>query len=207
VRRDVGLVFQFPEAQLFERFVGDDIAFGPRNLGLPREEVRARVRRAMTAVGLDFDEFKDRQTFALSGGQRRRVALAGVLALEPRVLVLDEPTAGLDPAARRQLLAHILALHGQGITLVLISHNMDELAALCDHLVVLAQGRTALDGPPTRVFADARALAAWGLELPAPTAALAALHDAGLLASAPPLYTVAQVADYLAQALASARPA
>jgi energy-coupling factor transporter ATPase len=207
VRRDVGLVFQFPEAQLFERFVGDDIAFGPRNLGLPREEVRARVRRAMTAVGLDFDEFKDRQTFALSGGQRRRVALAGVLALEPRILVLDEPTAGLDPAARRQLLAHILALHGQGITLVLISHNMDELAALCDHLVVLAQGRTALDGPPTRVFADARALAAWGLELPAPTAALAALRDAGLLASAPPLYTVAQVADYLAQALASARPA
>src|SRR5690606_11530799 len=146
LRRRVGLVFQFPEAQLFERYVDDDIAFGPRNLGLGREAVREQVRRAMTAVGLDFEEFKDRQTFSLSGGERRRVALAGVLALEPEVLVLDEPTAGLDPAARQQLLVYILALHDAGITLVLISHNMEEIAAICTRLVVLAGGRTVMEG-------------------------------------------------------------
>ncbi|HXF64668.1 MAG TPA: energy-coupling factor transporter ATPase, partial [Caldilineaceae bacterium] len=127
LRRQVGLLFQFAEAQLFERYVGDDVAFGPRNLGLDREAVRARVRRAMEAVGLGFEEFKDRLTFSLSGGQRRRVALAGVLALEPQVLVLDEPTAGLDPEGHRLLLDQLLALHRQGITLVIISHNMEEL--------------------------------------------------------------------------------
>ncbi len=113
IRRRVGLVFQLPEAQLFEQFVGDDVAYGPRRLKLSREEIRARVRQAMETVGLPFEEFKDRLTFRLSGGQMRRVALAGVLALEPEVLVLDEPTAGLDPEARRQLMRHILALHDQ----------------------------------------------------------------------------------------------
>ena len=114
IRRRVGLVFQQPEAQLFEQYVGDDVAFGPRKLGLGREEVRERVKHAMEAVGLDFAAFKDRQTFGLSGGQMRRVALAGVLALEPEVLVLDEPTAGLDPQARRNLLAHIRGLRATG---------------------------------------------------------------------------------------------
>jgi energy-coupling factor transport system ATP-binding protein len=167
VRRQVGLVFQFPEAQLFERYVGDDIAFGPRNLGVERAEVRGRVQRAMDAVGLDFDQFKDRHTFSLSGGERRRVALAGVLALEPRILVLDEPTAGLDPAARRQLLEHILALHRHGISLVMISHNMEELAATCQRLVVIAEGRTVMEGEPAAIFADGGRLREVGIDVTA----------------------------------------
>ena len=198
VRRQVGLVFQFPEAQLFERYVGDDIAFGPRQLGLSREEIRGRVRRAMAAVGLDFDGFKDRQTFALSGGERRRVALAGVLALEPSVLILDEPTAGLDPQGRRRLWQHILDLHQQGITLVVISHNMEELAALCTRLYVIDDGRTVLDGSPATVFAHGDALTGMGLEVPAATAILDRLTGAGILPAHIPAATIAQAADLLA---------
>jgi energy-coupling factor transport system ATP-binding protein len=201
VRRQVGLVFQFPEAQLFERFVGDDIAFGPRNLGLDRTEVRAHVQRAMTAVGLDFDEFKDRHTFSLSGGERRRVALAGVLALEPRILVLDEPTAGLDPAARNDLLNHILTLHQSGISLVMISHNMDELAAICDRLVVIAGGKTVVSGTPSTIFADSARLRELGLDVPAPTAIIEAIVAAGLLPEPPTVYTVEQAAALLTQSL------
>jgi energy-coupling factor transport system ATP-binding protein len=202
IRRQVGLVFQFPEAQLFERYVGDDIAFGPRNLRLERAEIRARVQRAMEAVGLGFEEFKDRQTFALSGGQLRRVALAGVLALEPRILVLDEPTAGLDPAARRDLLDHILTLHNNGISLIMISHNMEELAAICDRLVVIAEGRTVMQGPPSTVFADGARLRQLGLDVPIPTAIVEQLVEAGLLAHAPTVYTVEQAATLLLQNLA-----
>jgi energy-coupling factor transport system ATP-binding protein len=204
VRRQVGLVFQFPEAQLFERYVGDDIAFGPRNLRLDRAEVRERVHRAMDAVGLDFETFKDRHTFSLSGGERRRVALAGVLALEPRILVLDEPTAGLDPAARRVLLDHILALHRNGISLVIISHNMEELAAICNRLVVLAQGRTVMEGPPAQIFADSAKLRELGLDVPVSTATVEAIVNAGLLASAPTVYTVEQAANLLTHALSPA---
>ena len=201
VRRQVGLVFQFPEAQLFERFVGDDIAFGPRNLGLDRAEVRARVQRAMEAVGLGFEEFKDRHTFSLSGGERRRVALAGVLALEPRILVLDEPTAGLDPAARHELLNHILTLHRNGISLVMISHNMEELASICDRLVVLGDGRTVMDGPPSTIFADGARLRALGLDVPVPTSVIEELVAAGLLANPPTVYTVEQAAGLLVHSL------
>jgi energy-coupling factor transport system ATP-binding protein len=201
VRRQVGLVFQFPEAQLFERFVGDDIAFGPRNLKLDRAEVRTRVQRAMDAVGLGFEEFKDRHTFSLSGGERRRVALAGVLALEPRILVLDEPTAGLDPAARDDLLDHILSLHQQGISLVMISHNMDELATICHRLVVLADGRTVMAGTPGHIFAESSRLRELGLDVPMPTALIEELNAAGLLTNAPVIYTVEAAAAYLTQAL------
>jgi energy-coupling factor transport system ATP-binding protein len=204
VRRQVGLVFQFPEAQLFERFVGDDIAFGPRNLRLDRAEVRARVQRAMDAVGLGFEEFKDRHTFSLSGGERRRVALAGVLALEPAILVLDEPTAGLDPAARSDLLDHILMLHRNGISLVMISHNMDELAALCHRLVVIAEGRTVMEGPPEKIFANGAALRELGLDVPAPTAIVEEIVSAGLLPNAPTVFTVEQAADLLIAALSGA---
>ena len=173
IRRRVGLLFQSPEAQLFEHYVGDDVAYGPRNLKLSREEVRARVRRAMESVGLGFEEFKDRITFGLSGGEMRRVALAGVLALEPEVLVLDEPTAGLDPQGRRQVMALIRSLRAQGLTLVIISHNMEELAQLCDRLVVVSEGRTVLSGTPREVFAHAQALREMGLGVPAITDAVA----------------------------------
>ena len=157
---------------MFEHYVGDDVAYGPRNLKLSREEVRARVRRAMESVGLGFEEFKDRITFGLSGGEMRRVALAGVLALEPEVLVLDEPTAGLDPQGRRQVMALIRSLRAQGLTLVIISHNMEELAQLCDRLVVVSEGRTVLSGTPREVFAHAQALREMGLGVPAITDAV-----------------------------------
>lgn len=192
LRQRVGLVFQFPEAQLFEQYVGDDIAYGPRNLKLTREQVRERVRRAMAAVGLGFEEFKDRMTFSLSGGQMRRVALAGVLALEPEVLVLDEPTAGLDPEGRQQLMAHILALHQQGTTLVIISHNMDELAAICDRLYVLADGRTVMEGKPAQVFAHVDQLQAVGLNAPAVTLLFDQLVDAQLISPTETIYTLDQ---------------
>ncbi len=197
IRQQVGLLFQFPEAQLFERYVGDDIAYGPRNLKLSREAVRERVRHAMTAVGLDFAEFKDRMTFGLSGGQMRRVALAGVLALEPKVLVLDEPTAGLDPESRRQLMDHILAMHQQGTTLVIISHNMDELAAICDRLYVIAEGRTALEGTPTQIFAQVDTLQRLGISAPTVTLLLAELAKTQTIPATETIYTLEQAKQLL----------
>ncbi len=202
VRRQVGLVFQMPEAQLFEQYVGDDVAYGPRKQGLGREEVRARVQHAMEAVGLPFAEFKDRITFGLSGGQMRRVAIAGVLALEPRVLVLDEPTAGLDPQARRQLMRRILDLRGQGITLVMISHNMEELAEICDRLYVIADGRTVMEGTPAAIFSRAGELRAMGLDVPDVTKVAEALKARGLLPDSEVIYTLAQAEDAVARLLA-----
>ncbi len=181
IRRRVGLVFQFPEAQLFEQYVGDDVAFGPRKLGLDREQVRARVRKAMESVELGFEEYKDRMAIQLSGGQRRRVALAGVLALEPEVLVLDEPTAGLDPQGRRHLMGNILALNAQGVTLIIVSHNMEELAELSDRIYVLAEGRTVMEGTPAQVFGNGAALRAQGLDAPTITQLADALTEAGFV--------------------------
>ena len=201
VRRQVGLVFQFPEAQLFEQYVGDDVAYGPRNLDLDREAVRARVRHAMESVGLGFEAFKDRLTFGLSGGQRRRVALAGVLALEPRVLALDEPTAGLDPQGRRQLLDLILGLHRTGITLVIISHNMEELAAICDRLYVITDGRTAMQGSPAEIFGHAQELRRMGLDAPAVAMLMDRLAEQGLIRPGPAVYTVEQAEAFLAASL------
>jgi energy-coupling factor transport system ATP-binding protein len=205
IRRRVGLVFQMPEAQLFEQYVGDDIAYGPRKLNLGREEVRERVRRAMQAVGLGFEEFKDRLTFRLSGGQMRRVALAGVLALEPEVLVLDEPTAGLDPQARHQLMEHILALRSRGITLVIISHNMEEMAEICDRLVVIAGGRTVMQGTPVEVFGRVQALRELGLDAPDVTQVVAALVDEGLLPPGLTVCTLQQAIDVLGPLVAGPR--
>ncbi|MCS6827362.1 MAG: energy-coupling factor transporter ATPase [Caldilinea sp.] len=201
VRRAVGLVFQTPEAQLFEQYVGDDVAYGPRKQGLGPEEVRARVRRAMEAVGLPFEEFKDRITFSLSGGQMRRVAIAGVLALEPQVLVLDEPTAGLDPQARRQLMRHILDLHRQGVTLVIISHNMEELAEICDRIYVIADGRTVMAGTPAEVFSRAAELRAIGLDAPDMTQVAEALKAQGLLPADAVIYTLEQAEAAIAELL------
>jgi len=184
LRRRVGLVFQFPEQQLFDPTVGDDIAFGPRKLGFDRTEVRRRVTAAMAAVGLPFETFKDRYTFGLSGGEMRKVAVAGVLALEPEVLVLDEPTAGLDPRGRRDLLNVLRALHDErGTGLVFVSHNMDEVAELVSRVDVLADGRTVLSGPVREVFREGDRLRELGLGVPAATELAGALRDRGVALS------------------------
>jgi energy-coupling factor transport system ATP-binding protein len=166
VRRRVGLVFQQPETQLFEQFVGDDIAYGPRNLKLDKATVRERVRAAMAVVGLDFETFKDRMTFQLSGGEKRRVAIAGVLALDPDVVVLDEPTVGLDPGSRERLLSELLKLRDLGKTLILVSHNLEDLARICDRLCVFDRGRSAIFDTTERVFAEVNRLEAFGLHVP-----------------------------------------
>jgi len=198
IRRRVGMAFQQPEIQLFERFVGDDVAFGPRNLGLSRQEVRERVRQAMEAMGLDFEDFKDRMTFSLSGGEMRRVALAGILALQPEVLVLDEPTAGLDPEGRSQLLGKILSWREKGATLVMVSHNMENLAELADRLYVAAHGSIIMEGTPADIFSQVDVLQKEGLNAPVVTLVMQKLVQAGLL---PPeavrIYTVEEAIPLL----------
>ncbi|MED1916421.1 energy-coupling factor transporter ATPase [Bacillus thuringiensis] len=155
LRRQVGLVFQNPEDQLFEKLVGDDVAYGPFRMGLPLEEVRRRVQWAMDLVGLSFQEMKDRPTFALSGGQKRKVALAGVLSLQPKVLVLDEPTAGLDPRSRLELLERIRRLNREEkLTVIFVSHNMEEVAKLADRVYVMANGKSVCDGTPRQIFGN-----------------------------------------------------
>ena len=166
LRGKVGLVFQYPEHQLFAATVEEDVAFGPVNLGASKEEAAARVRTALAQVGLDYEEVAQASPFALSGGQQRRVAIAGVLAMQPQVLVLDEPAAGLDPAAHASLLQLVARLHGQGMSVALVSHNMDDLAQLCTHMLVLNEGRVILKGTPAQVFTQEDALAAAGLEPP-----------------------------------------
>ncbi len=180
LRRRVGLVFQFPEAQLFEQYVGDDVAFGPWQMGLRGDELRARVRAAMDAVGLPFDAFKDRPVYSLSGGEKRRAALAGVLALKPAILVLDEPTAGLDPRGHQDILARLVALHRDwGTTLVMVSHNMEEIARLCDRVYVIANGATVMHGTAREIFARPERLRELGLGVPQITAAMQALRERG----------------------------
>ncbi len=166
IRRTVGLVFQQPEDQLFERYVGDDVAFGPRQMGRAKDEVRERVRWAMESVGLGFEAFKDRLTATLSGGERRRAALAGVLAIRPQVLVADEPTAGLDPRTRAEVLDIFRRLHGEGVTIVIASHHMDDIAALCDRIIVLDEGQVMAAGTRREIFAQPELLQAHGLSVP-----------------------------------------
>ena len=150
IRRKVGLVFQYPEYQLFEETVASDVAFGPKNLGLTDEEIRVRVEEALRLVGLDISEFGDKSPFELSGGQKRRVAIAGVVAMQPEVLILDEPTAGLDPQTHRDILGMISEIHREqhNIT-ILVSHNMNDVANLCDHVLVVNKGKLVMDGTPT----------------------------------------------------------
>ena len=167
VRRAVGLVFQYPEYQLFEETVRKDIAFGPNNLGLDAADVEARVREAAQIVGLSEDLF-DRSPFDLSGGQKRRVAIAGVLAMRPNVLVLDEPAAGLDPRGRREMLALVRDYHARGgVTVIMVSHSMDDVARMCSRIIVMNHGKVAFDAPPAQVFAHGDELAAMGLGIPA----------------------------------------
>jgi energy-coupling factor transport system ATP-binding protein len=166
VRRIVGLVFQMPEVQIFEQYVGDEIAYGPRLAGLHGEDLRKRVRWAMDLVGLDFDSFKDRFTFAISGGEKRKVAVAATLALRPELLLLDEPTAGLDPSSRRELLIRLKQLQDGGMTLMLSSHQMEDVAELSQRLTVMVEGTTVLDGDAATVFGVGDRLENWGLEQP-----------------------------------------
>lgn len=166
IRREVGLVFQYPEYQLFEETVAKDIAFGPKNLGIGESEIRERVREAILQVGLT-EDIGDRSPFELSGGQKRRVAIAGVLAMRPSVLVLDEPAAGLDPAGRREMLDLIKSIHLSGRTIVMVSHSMDDVGRLCDRLVVLNRGKIAYIGTPAEVFQHPDELDEMGLGVPA----------------------------------------
>ena len=166
VRFRVGLVFQYPENQLFEETVEKDIAFGPRNLGLGEEEIARRVKDAMRRVNLP-EEVSGRSVFELSGGQMRRVAIAGVLAMEPEVLVLDEPCAGLDPHGREEILGVIRRLHSEsGTTIVMVSHSMDDVANLAERVVVMDHGRIVMDGAPAEIFSKGEELRAMGLDVP-----------------------------------------
>lgn len=167
IRRRVGLVFQYPENQLFEETVAKDIAFGPKNLGLDEAEIDRRVRTAMRRVALNYDKLSQRSVFELSGGQMRRVAIAGVLAMEPQTLVLDEPCAGLDPKGREEILGLISDLHREsGATIVMVSHSMDDVAALAERVIVMNHGKVAMDGAPREVFSRGEELRAIGLDVP-----------------------------------------
>lgn len=181
VRQKVGLVFQYPEHQLFEETVEKDIAFGPMNLGLTNDEIEVRVKDAMRSVGLSYEEYKDSSPFELSGGQKRRVAIAGVLAMEPEILILDEPTAGLDPMGSREILDEIVNIYKEReITIVLVSHNMEDVAKYTSRMVVMSAGRVVMDGSPRELFSKEEELKSYGLAVPQIRSLLNQLKDKGL---------------------------
>ncbi len=196
MRFRVGLVFQYPEYQLFEETVYKDIAFGPMNMGLTGDALDRRIREAARFAGLR-EEKLNKSPFALSGGQKRRVAIAGVIAMEPEVLVLDEPGAGLDPRGREELLEHIRAYHTErGNTVVLVSHSMEEIARYADRIVVLSHGRTLMSGTPREVFARGSELTRAGLDVPQTTRIAMELRRRGLDID-PAVYTVEELRDAL----------
>ena len=181
VRQKVGLVFQYPEHQLFEETVEKDIAFGPMNLGLTNDEIEVRVKEAMKSVGLSYEEYKDSSPFELSGGQKRRVAIAGVLAMEPEILILDEPTAGLDPMGSREILDEIVNIYKEReITIVLVSHNMEDVAKYTSRMVVMSAGKVVMDGSPRDLFSREEELKSYGLAVPQVRSLLNQLRDKGL---------------------------
>ena len=180
VKRKVGLVFQYPEYQLFEETVFADIAFGPKNMGIVKEEIDERVREAAGFVGVDESLFA-RSPLELSGGQKRRVAIAGVIAMRPGVLILDEPTAGLDPAGCRQIMDNICRYREQsGATVIIVSHNMDDAARLTERLIVFDHGHVAMDGTPEEVFSRPKELINIGLAVPQATSVAMALRERGM---------------------------
>ena len=179
IRRVVGLVFQYPEYQLFEETVAKDVAFGPNNLGLDAAEIDRRVETALKQVGLNPAEVSEKSPFELSGGQKRRVAIAGVLAMQPSTLILDEPAAGLDPAGRREMFDLIRGIHDSGVTVVMVSHSMDDVGRLCDRLFVLNKGEIAYSGTPAEVFLHESKLHAIGLDVPEGAKLARRLRDAG----------------------------
>ncbi len=188
LRRQVGLVFQQPHQQMLEELVGDEIAFGPAQLGLDTAALRERVREAMDAVGLSFERYVDRHTFALSGGEMRRVALAGVLAMHPRVMVLDEATTGLDPLGKQQIAELVRRLHAErGMAFVIVSNDMDEVANLAHRVTILYEGRTVATGPTLEVLGPAFDLASYGLLRPSAGQILDRLAEAGLAVDRSPI--------------------
>lgn len=180
IRKKVGLVFQYPEYQLFEETIEKDIAFGPKNLGLSEEEINNRVKRAMNMVGLDYETYKNKSPFDLSGGQKRRVAIAGVVAMEPNVLILDEPTAGLDPKGRDDILNQVKLLHKEyKMTVILVSHSMEDVAKVADRILVMHKGKCILDGKPEKIFKEIDTLESVGLAVPQVTYLMKALKEKG----------------------------
>lgn len=181
VRRKVGLVFQYPEYQLFDETVAKDVAFGPRNLGLDEETIERRVKDALDLVGLSYDELKDKSPFELSGGQKRRVAIAGVIAMKPKVLILDEPTAGLDPGAHKDILEMIKNIHNREHNIILfVSHNMADVAELSDKVMVMDHGKLVMMGTPQDVFGKYERLSEIGLSVPPVTEMMRRLKNAGI---------------------------
>lgn len=181
LRFAVGMVFQYPEYQLFEDTVAKDIAFGPKNMKLPKEEIDRRVRRAMEVVGLPYEQFAERSPFELSGGEKRRAAIAGVIAMEPRILVLDEPVAGLDPAGRKEILELVLKLKAEvSPTVIMVSHYMDDIAALATRLIALRDGKVVADGTPAEVFGDREKAREAGIDLPFAASMVDKLAERGI---------------------------
>ena len=205
LRQKVGLVFQYPEYQLFEETIAKDIAFGPRNQGCTEAEIDARVRRAMANVHLDYDKYANRSPFELSGGQMRRVAIAGVLAMEPKFLILDEPTAGLDPKGRDSILGMIRDLHTQGgVTVVMVSHSMDDVARLCTRLVVMSKGQLVAADTPREIFKQVDMMESIGLGVPEAAKLCALLRQKGC--NLPnDLYTQQELQDHLLRLWKEAR--
>lgn len=198
IRKKVGLVFQYPEYQLFEETVARDVAFGPSNLGLKAEEIDEVVRNSIELVGLNYDEIKNASPFELSGGQKRRVAMAGVLAMKPEVLVLDEPTAGLNPKAHADILDMVDGIHrSENNIIILVSHNMNDVARMCDRVLVMDHGRLAMNGSPAEVFVREKELKEMGLALPDALDITLRLREAGMDIRENCL-TIAQAADAIA---------
>lgn len=181
MRHKVGMVFQYPEYQLFEETIAKDIAFGPRNFGLSEQEIEERVREAMDFVGLDYQTYADRSPFRLSGGQMRRVAIAGVIAIHPQYLILDEPSAGLDPIGRREIFSEIQCWHKEkDVTVILVSHNMEDVSQMANRLLVLSHGKIKLDGEPLDIFSTKQdVLQQAGVSVPPATAVLQYLQTRG----------------------------
>jgi energy-coupling factor transport system ATP-binding protein len=180
IRKKVVLVFQYPEYQLFEETIAKDIEFGPRNLGLPEEEIQSRVIKSMEMVGLDYETYKDKSPFDLSGGQKRRVAIAGVIAMQPTTLILDEPTAGLDPKGRDDILAQISKLHKDyNMTIIIVSHSMEDVAKIAQRIIVMNDGKVALQGTPAEVFKEVETLEKIGLGVPQVTYLVRELRKKG----------------------------
>ena len=201
IRKRIGLVFQYPEYQLFEETVAKDVVFGPKNLGLSEEEAEERVKEALELVGLDYEIFKDRSPFDLSGGQQRLVAIAGVIAMRPEVLILDEPTAGLDPKAHKDVLKMVEEVHRRtGNITILVSHNMADIARLSDKVLVIDSGKVVTVGTPKEVFSHRKELADVGLDLPPITQLTEALRERGM-SIAETILSVDEAADEIADFL------